>query len=401
MTFSRHGWQKSFFLNCVCLASLAIAGTCAAQDKESDRAERAAKLDAKISDLRAEFKILRQKLGEAGQQAKANIQAEIEDLRNQMQSEYQQLQQEYQDEIGLVQDDLAKAWKEFNARKADARQSATEQIERLRTRWNEYYERLNTAHQESVQQLRDQLDELEKQAQAKSEEITYAWIEKQNEIKDQYESAAAKMRDSYQSYIETLQAEADRIAAAAKSADVQTRAKMMAKYDEVNSKMNEAYERLHGEYVTMAETANSYVRQTKVRMEKAGGQAKQKIEAQIAEISQSMRVAYCEMAASYEEYRDSLDGQIETIKARAKEASGEVQSDMNAAAEKLAAKRDEANQKMEAAYTKAQAALENEIAAARQAMDRADERARADMVQGIDEMQAELEKVKQKLKSNK
>jgi hypothetical protein len=371
------------------------------QDQQGEaRAERAKQLEAKLSDVRDNFFSLRDKLKETTDEAGASLEAELKVARDNLGQRYKELQSTYKEELGSLEGSLDAVWKQLDGKRDQAKKLTTAEIDKVRKEWETGYEKLQRVHSDQVQQIQAELIELEKQANDASQQMSYQWMEKRATLRKEYESSTKQMRQSYQLYISSLHTESQRMQTAAKAAGKDVRVEMLAKADEIDQKTNAAYDELISSYNSVANTANDYFQQTQTRFKNASDQAKGKIEDELDEVSNSMCEIHCAVATSYEQYRDSLNSQLESAESRASAAADDVRQDLDQTVKELTAKRDEINKKTVAAYDAAAKALEKEIASAKSELKKADQQTRSELVKMIEKQQAELDQFKQKLEGS-
>ena len=367
-------------------------------DEDSKRAERTKQLESKVDDVRQQFQLLRQKLDSASDQVKSNIRAELDEVRKDLKTSYDELQSAYESNVQRLDESINKAWAEFENESEQAREMAADELNAIRAEWNEAVSKRQTIYKERVARLRGDLDEAEKQLKSAGDDASKHWQARRTEIRRQYQTYADQLRQSYHDYIGSLQNEVARINKNSASAKAEVNAEMMAKSDELNSRINEAYEEILAGYNDMSAKASDYVEQTYTRMKSAGDAAKGAIQSEWNEVSDAILVMKTEMAASYEGYRDALDQQIAALKTRADADASDAKGRINEMARQLEMKRQEAESNMVSAYKSAEDAIQQDIDRLNSELKNADDQARKEMIKAITKRQTELEKIKAKLR---
>ena len=133
-------------------------------------------------------------------------------------------------------------------------------------------------------------------------------------------------------------------------------------------------------------------------MQKAGDDVKEKIQSELDQVTEGVTTMKAEMADSAEAYRDSLNDQINSIRQRAKSASADARTEMDAMAGKLESKRRQVENDMVAAYKSYAKAIQNDIDRLNSRLDKVDRTTRTELVRAIEKRQSQLEEIKEKLR---
>ena len=238
-------------------------GTCSAQDATTadTQADRAEKLDAKLSAVKDQFRSLKAKLTDASAQAKTNLSAELEVASRDLAKAFEEREAAYEISIQKFAESLDAKWKELEEQGELTTAEAAEKLDRLRQSWNESYEQLRQSNQERVEHYRSELTAIEKQVTEASNELNEEWIARRTAARKQYEATAASMRESYQESIVSLEKEIDRLRTGATKASDENNAKFAAMADSLSGQMNVLHQELQTSYRETAEKADRYLDQ--------------------------------------------------------------------------------------------------------------------------------------------
>lgn len=387
---------------CVCalmfLLAMPMALFAQQSDRQENRTQRNKELEAKVAEAKNGFDLLRGKLRAASEQTRSNIQAELEVVKSELKKSYDQLQATHEQDVQQLNVQLNDAWAKLETSGDEVRDIAAKELEEIRAEWNSAIEKRQQVHHQRVTQIREELTEIELQIKSASHEATARWEAKRIIARKEYQDRAAKLRTSYQEYIESLRGEGQRIYKNAQATRKDVQSQMMAKADELNAQINAAYEEMHAGHLQMATKVNKYVEQTQASMKTASGNAQQELRSELDEISQSAAKMRAKMAASYEEYHASLVVQIDLVKQRTNSASSETKIKLNELANQLEEKLQKTEQDTVKAYQAYADAVQSEISRMQEQLDQTDAATRAGLIKAIERRQAELEKVKEKLR---
>jgi hypothetical protein len=332
-------------------------------------------------------------LEQATGEAASNLKSEFENVAKELADVLVERRDTFQQQASEVKTALDKAWKKWETQSEQARELTAGEIEAIRSRWNMAYINLQKAHHEHVNHISRELDRMEKEIAATSNEVSYEVAAKREAVRLAYEQRAREMRDSYRDYINALANEVERITAAAEGASVENRARMMKKVDEINTKSNAAYEKVHHNFDRIAAKARAYLQRNRERLVDAEEQVGEKIQSEMDAMTSDVTRLRAEMVESMEAYQDSLNQQSAQLAKRVSAGGAEV----TAMAAKLDARRKQAESQLNDAYRSYAMSIENEVKRLQDRLKRVDDNARSEIDEAIDALQLELARIQDKL----
>ncbi len=368
------------------------SGQAWAQENDSRQIEQASGLEARLKNLQERFDDLGRRLERATGQAAGDIKSEFDDVAQELADVLAERRAAYQRQAADVKSSLDTAWKKFAAQSAQSREMTAREIESIRSRWNMAFMNLQKAHFEHVNYIQKELTRLENDIAKSSNELNYEVTAKREAVRLAYETRARQMRDSYQAYIQALQNEVQRITTAAENASSENRVRMMKKVDEINTKSNAAYEKVHHNFDRMASKARAYLQSNRERLEKADDDVKEKIESEMDAITSDVTRLRAETIESMEAYRESLNQQAAALAKRASDGGAEV----TAMAAKLEARRKMAETQLAEAYQSYAASIRNEVKRLEQKLEQVDDGAHSEIADAIEALQRELSRIEGK-----
>lgn len=367
--------------------------------KRAARAGRARQMEGKLDALRKEFKQLGSRLKDVSDQAGANARAEWRMARRDLKQMEGDLQAEYEDGVAELSQALAEAWQTFEKGKAEA----AEDIAATRAEWEAWTARLRSQYHASVEQLRVEINELDKQAQAAAKEEREKYIAARAQVRKQYEADVEEMQHAYQDYIDSLGAEMARIEKNIEKnvdqADGEMKAVLAEQSAEISAQMHAAYAELQSGYQDVAANATDYIESTQKWLADSDASVKRAARAELEAVARTARRVQAEMVAACQDQCDALEQEVASLESRAAKAQGDAKVKLHALADKLQTQHQAAVKRYEQAHDAYVADLNKHIDEMRADVANVGERSRQRMIEAIEARQAQLEQVKQDLKS--
>lgn len=386
----------------ICVTAFVVGGSaiCTADDTNAAndaRATRRAELDAKVGAVLDQFKVFRSRLDEASDQAKTNLGVELDAAARELAKAFDEREAELEMSLSRWSKTLDATWKEFEEQGQITRVEAASALEEMRQAWNSSYKQLRSSHQEQVEHYRNELTLIEDQVAAAADDLNEEWIGRRRDARKRYEETATSMRASYQESIASLEKEIARLRAGANKASEQNREKFVALADSLSEQTNLLHQELLASYRDTADKADRYLVQTKAKLVNASDDVKSQVQIEADQVSAAVCELNSEMAAHSEQYRDSLDQQLMSVKQRAANAEGNARQSLAEKESELREQSEEASQQLAQAYASYLAALKADIDHMKARLSDADAITKEAMIKAIEQHQEDLKTAKQKL----
>ncbi|TWT66506.1 hypothetical protein CA85_26020 [Allorhodopirellula solitaria] len=400
MMFSNN-LQQSVRMLLVCLPvfGLLIPVSKGVAQENSGRQERTAQLDAKVTELQTQLKVLREKLLAVSEQAKSNLRAEVEVTRDAVADTYVELQSTVDVELQNRSRAIDEVWKQMVADGTELNAAAVNELERTRQSWSKAHDELGDSYQQQITYLQGELDSLELQAQAANESLGKKWDDTRFDLYEKYQATARQMRASYREGINELEKEVARLDQVAANASDQVRVKLDGMSESLSKELGTLHEELQNAYQDTTAKTDDYLAVMKREVQQAGADADAEFQAEVEQVSASLCKLQSEMVQGWIGYGEWIDERVADVKQRAQDAEGVVKQELEGQQAALEVRRQEVRRQLESDYDTYMATLKADIEWMQQQLDDVDQKHRERLIKAIEARQAELEDAKKRLQS--